>query len=719
MHPSSFDNMAAVLDRLHTRLFSAPGTRVLEIGSMDVNGGYRPLLGERDATYTGVDIEAGPGVDLVLEDPSVLPFGDGTFDLVLSGQMLEHSPFFWRTFAEMARVLDKRGVIVLIAPSSGPIHRYPVDCYRFYPDAFASLAELVGLQLLDVRLDERGPWRDLVGVFSRSGEPVPNSSTRPLKPLSLWPRHPDESLERRVGSDPYLDVLARLHQKIAPAHYLEIGVRHGASLSLARRLATGVDPQPEVANLPAQHRIVPLSSDDFFASAGAKDVIPPPSLVFIDGLHTFEQTLRDFMHVERIADPEGAVVIDDVLPNHPIQASRVRQSAVWTGDVWKITEILREHRPDLRLELVDADPCGLLIISNLDPTNRVLWETYNPVVRRWMEVTEPPSSVLDRTGALTADCISALGPAPPQGPSFELSIVVVAYNMPRELPRTLRSLSTLMQLDIEVDQYEVIVVDNGSTVAVDRAACLQLPMNLRFHDLDGPTVSPVPAVNWGLRMARGRLVGVMIDGARMASPRLLANALAAHRSDSTAVVASHAFHLGRDTQMNSVRDGYNEDVEDHLLGSIPWEQDGYALFDVGVFAGSSQEGWFASPAESNAVFATAELWHRIGGFDEAFTSPGGGLANHDALNRACTASGSLTLLLGEATFHQFHGGVATNSLHPSTALFVEEYERIRGQPFQRDHPTPSLYGKVGRHHRTSLQESILALGAREAGELGP
>ena len=47
-------------------------------------------------------------------------------------------------------------------------------------------------------------------------------------------------------------------------------------------------------------------------------------------------------------------------------------------------------------------------------------------------------------------------------PRLAVSVVVVVYNMPREAPRTLHSLSASYQRHIDADDYEVIVVDNGS-----------------------------------------------------------------------------------------------------------------------------------------------------------------------------------------------------------------------------------------------------------------
>lgn len=131
------ENMARCIDLYKPRR----GLDVVDLGACAVNGSYRSLFGEEDR-YTGVDLEAGEGVDIVLDDPYRLPIDDGSVDLVISGQMLEHCEQFWRVFGEISRVLRPEGTAFVIAPSAGPIHRYPVDCYRFYPDAFQALARL-------------------------------------------------------------------------------------------------------------------------------------------------------------------------------------------------------------------------------------------------------------------------------------------------------------------------------------------------------------------------------------------------------------------------------------------------------------------------------------------------------------------------------------------------------------------------------------------------
>jgi SAM-dependent methyltransferase len=147
---------------------------IIDIGSYDVNGSYRPLFNSSNWKYIGVDLCAGPNVDVVLTSPYRFPFTSCFADIVISGQAFEHIEFFWLTWLEMVRVLKPEGLIFLIAPSRGPEHRYPVDCWRFYPDGFSALARYVSLELLEVHTDwdphpepASAPWGDTVGVFRK------------------------------------------------------------------------------------------------------------------------------------------------------------------------------------------------------------------------------------------------------------------------------------------------------------------------------------------------------------------------------------------------------------------------------------------------------------------------------------------------------------------------------------------------------------------------
>lgn len=159
---------------------------IVEIGSQDINGGIRGSLGPNNR-YTGVDFVAAPGVDVVLEDPYKLPFPDASADVVVSSSCYEHSEFFWLSFLEVIRILRPGGLFYLNAPSNGPVHGYPVDCWRFYPDSGRALARWAVHQGYDVALlesytseQEEGYFNDFVAVFLKDSTQVEKHPNRIL-----------------------------------------------------------------------------------------------------------------------------------------------------------------------------------------------------------------------------------------------------------------------------------------------------------------------------------------------------------------------------------------------------------------------------------------------------------------------------------------------------------------------------------------------------------
>jgi SAM-dependent methyltransferase len=391
---------------------------VLDVGGANVNGSYRDVFVDPKIHYVAADLAAAEGVDIVLDDPYHIPAPDGSFDLVISGQTFEHCEFFWLAFQEMVRVVKDDGFVFLIAPSSGPIQRYPVDCYRFYPDAYAALARYARCHLEACWLDERGPWNDLVGVFRRSS-PVEDRWRQTASArgegsakgaLAVWaPADPaDASVppglaeqEKTSGAEHYLATLARIHETLRPELYVEIGVRDGDSLRLAKCSAVGMDPNMRLAGREVAAALYHETSDEFFDCHAGEALDRPVDLAFIDGLHLFEYALRDFMNLERRASPCGLIVVDDVFPNHPAQGSRFRRTRAWAGDMWRLLLCLAEQRTDLVLLPLDCSPTGLLVIAGLDPANRALWQQYNPIVQQYLfEVQDVPATLLGRAGSL-------------------------------------------------------------------------------------------------------------------------------------------------------------------------------------------------------------------------------------------------------------------------------------------------------------------------------
>lgn len=287
-----------------------------------------------------------------------------------------------------------------------------------------------------------------------------------------------------------------------------------------------------------------------------------------------------------------------------------------------------------------------------------------------------------------------------------LSVVVVAHNMARELPRTLETLGAAYQRGIDRDDYEVVLVDNGSDLPLDPGVLAGFDGNLVLERIDPAPPSPAHAANVGLARASGDLVGLIVDGARMASPGLLSTARLAARLDDRPVVSTLGWHLGPVRHMQAVEVGYDQAVEDELLATVDWRSDGYRLFDISVLNGSSAWGWFEPIAESSALFLPAALWRELGGLDERFAMPGGGLVNHDLYRRACTTAGTrLVTLLGEGTFHQYHGGAATGSRFGFEEM-RDDYLAIIGVPYEAPDAVPVLVGQVPDAALDHLEASV-------------
>jgi hypothetical protein len=241
---------------------------------------------------------------------------------------------------------------------------------------------------------------------------------------------------------------------------------------------------------------------------------------------------------------------------------------------------------------------------------------------------------------------------------------------------------------------EVIVVDNGSRDLLDPSLAREFDGDLKVVRLDDGPPSPARAANHGIGLARGDLVGLIIDGARLASPALLETACLAAGLADRPVITSPAYHLGSVRHADAAGVGYDQRMEDELLQRSGWQADGYQLFTICTLADSSGRGWFNPMGESSALFMPRQLWRELGGLDERFVMPGGGLVNHDLYRRACELEGvQLVELLGEGTFHQLHGGAATGRRFAWAEMHAE-YESIRGKPYRPPENEPLYLGRI-------------------------
>jgi hypothetical protein len=297
-----------------------------------------------------------------------------------------------------------------------------------------------------------------------------------------------------------------------------------------------------------------------------------------------------------------------------------------------------------------------------------------------------------------------------------LSVIICVYNMPREAPRTILSAGVPYQKDVTAADYEVIVVDNGSARRLSPNDLRAVPVGVRLIDMPDPHPSPVFALNWAARnLATGDILLFAIDGARIFSDRLYAATLAAHDLVGDAFVYTLGWHIGPKVQMQSVEEGYDETAEDRLIAQCGWPHRPAGLYEISVFAGSSRAGFFGRITESNAFSMPRSLFERIGGFDERFTSPGGGLANLEIFRRyVCRDDARNVCLLSEGSFHQIHGGIATSGKMKFDA-FNAEHREI----FGRDYWCPvydTLYHGLIRPEAVRFLQSSLDKHAGEPNE---
>lgn len=182
MHESALLSGHSFLDA-----YLKAGLVVLDVGGMNVNGSLRQYYESKGIHYISVDQEAHSSVDVVCRSGEPLPFEDNTIDAVVSTSCFEHDPLFWMTFREMCRVVKNHGFIYINAPSAGPYHGYPGDCWRFYQDAAGALVKWSGMEINNTRYTMRvveafhnktASWFDYVAVFQKiegdGPHPLPN-----------------------------------------------------------------------------------------------------------------------------------------------------------------------------------------------------------------------------------------------------------------------------------------------------------------------------------------------------------------------------------------------------------------------------------------------------------------------------------------------------------------------------------------------------------------
>ncbi|MEO6629192.1 MAG: CmcI family methyltransferase, partial [Aquihabitans sp.] len=277
-------------------------------------------------------------------------------------------------------------------------------------------------------------------------------------------------------------------------------------------------------------------------------------------------------------------------------------------------------------------------------------------------------------------------PASRDDEAIDLSVVVIFYDMAREAERTLHSLARSYQRGIDDLTYEVIVIDNGSHTdqRLSSDAVASYGPEFRLLDLgDEAVASPTVALNMGIAQSRGDAVAMMIDGAHVLTPGVLRLGMAALDTYEPAIVATQQWYVGPGQQGDAQQAGYDQEAEDKLFRMIKWPIDGYRLFEIGHFIGDRD--WFDGIIESNCLFVPRSLLEQVGAFDDSFSMAGGGYANLELFERLGSHPGiNAASILGEGSFHQFHGGTTTNVADESVRrdrvfTYGEHFRSIRGR----------------------------------------
>jgi O-antigen biosynthesis protein len=272
MHQSSYNTIMR-FSELVAKAFPKEKIKILDVGSYGVNGTYKEIFSNSEKyLYTGLDVNPGPNVDYVAVDPYCWPeLHDESFEVIVSGQAFEHIEYPWLIIEEMNRVLKKNGLVCIVAPSRGPEHKYPVDCWRYYPDGFRALAKWVNLEVLEAKAswgksgfsDGSDQWGDACCILFK-----PENKHNKIQPkskaqsASRSANHNNPLKQNKKNS--YYSfarpevVEAIIKNKIPAGKVLEIGCAGGATgKNLKERLPVqyyvGIDISQEAADIAKKH----------------------------------------------------------------------------------------------------------------------------------------------------------------------------------------------------------------------------------------------------------------------------------------------------------------------------------------------------------------------------------------------------------------------------------------------------------------------------------
>jgi hypothetical protein len=211
--------------------------------------------------------------------------------------------------------------------------------------------------------------------------------------------HTDRNQYRLSGIG-YREFLTMLGASLDCRTYFEVGTDRGDTLNGFRCDTVCVDPHFQVNQnvLVGKKKtfFFQMTSDEFFDNYDLRTFMPRgPDVVFLDGLHLFENLLRDFINTEKSCHYQSVIALHDCLPLNERMAEREFRfgededgtGAWWTGDVWRLLLVLKKYRPDLRVRIFDCPPTGLTVCTRVDYTSRALSDHYSKIIDEFATIS--------------------------------------------------------------------------------------------------------------------------------------------------------------------------------------------------------------------------------------------------------------------------------------------------------------------------------------------
>ena len=135
--------------------FFKSGKKILEIGPSGIPSAYSRIVNDPSIQWDTIDFESTIYIDsspsnltYTIDNPYSFPIPDNTYDIVLSGQVIEHVQEIWKWMGELKRIVKSKGIIFTINPVSWPFHEAPFDCWRIFPSGIEAIAKYCELEVV-------------------------------------------------------------------------------------------------------------------------------------------------------------------------------------------------------------------------------------------------------------------------------------------------------------------------------------------------------------------------------------------------------------------------------------------------------------------------------------------------------------------------------------------------------------------------------------------